>query len=144
VNSMILPVTERDELVWAQMCVELWEDNSVENMLNERADGELENEFLYYLADEAVAFLSLSLRYDYVEGTDSSPVGYIEGIYVREAYRHKGIAKELIEFAKEWSSERGCSELASDCVITNEDSRKFHNNVGFKEANTIVCFTMEI
>jgi len=137
---MIVSVSETNELIWAQMCVELWSDNTVADILQERTD----NEFLYYINDQAAAFINLSLRHDYVEGTESSPVGYIEGIYVREEFRHRGIAKALVEFAKEWSRDHGCTELASDCIITNDVSRQFHNNVGFKEANTIVCFTMEV
>ena len=142
---MIIPVSETNVTVWAQMCVELWPEATVSAMIEEHTDGHLGNEFIYCTPEnQPAAFISLALRYDYVEGTDSSPVGYIEGIYVREAYRHKGIARELIGFAKEWSRSKGCTELASDCIIENEISRKFHNKVGFKEANTIVCFTMEL
>ena len=93
---------------------------------------------------EAAAFVSFSVRSDYVEGTKSSPVGYLEGIYVKPNYRKQGIARKMTEFAAKWSAERGCAELASDCLLENEESRKFHNSIGFKEANTIVCFTMDI
>jgi aminoglycoside 6'-N-acetyltransferase I len=79
-----------------------------------------------------------------VEGTSSSPVGYLEAIYVKPEFRNQGIAKKLVDFAKNWSIERGCSELASDCELDNEISRKFHNKIGFEEANTIVCFTMDL
>ena len=92
----------------------------------------------------AVAFMSLSLRHDYVEGTDSSPVGYLEGIYVKPDFRKSGIAAEMVEFAKEWVVSKGCTELASDCELDNEDSRLFHSKIGFEEANRIVCFVMKI
>ncbi len=36
------------------------------------------------------------MRTDYVEGTESSPVGYLEGIFVKEEYRKNGYAKELL------------------------------------------------
>lgn len=36
------------------------------------------------------------LRHDYVEGTESNPVGYLEGIFVVEKERKQGIAKELL------------------------------------------------
>ena len=35
----------------------------------------------------AVGFAQCGLRRDYVEGTDSSPVGYLEGIFIKEEYR---------------------------------------------------------
>lgn len=135
---MIVPVSKTNELEWAKLCTALWSDAT--DILNERSD----SEFLYYIGDEAVAFINLALRHDYVEGTEHSPVGYVEGIYVKPQYRNKGIARKLIEFAKDWSNGHGCYELASDCEITNIDSRAFHNKIGFDEVNTIVCFKMNI
>ena len=72
-----------------------------------------------------------------------NPVGYIEGIYVEPEYRNKGIARELIEFSRQWSKEKGCAEMGSDCYLSNEVSRKFHNAVGFEEAGVIVHFVMK-
>jgi aminoglycoside 6'-N-acetyltransferase I len=113
-------------------------------MLKERKNCELPNEYLYTVDDKAVAFISLSLRHDYVEGTDSSPVGYLEGIYVKPNFRGRGIAAELVGFAKEWAVSQGCSQLASDCELDNEDSRLFHGKIGFEEANRIICFKMAL
>jgi len=142
--AVIVPVTIENEKDWAELCVALWSDNTMEAMLVERESGELPNEYLYFVEIEAVAFMSLSLRHDYVEGTDSSPVGYLEGIYVKPDFRGRGIASALVDFAKEWAISQGCSELASDCELDNEDSRLFHNNIGFEEANRIICFTMDL
>jgi len=141
---MIVPVSIENESKWAELCVALWSDNVVEDMLEERRNGELQNEFLYMADDEAVAFMSLSLRYDYVEGTDSNPVGYLEGIYVKPDFRGRGIAAKLVGFAKEWAISQGCSELASDCELDNESSRLFHGKIGFEEANRIICFKMDL
>lgn len=141
---MIVPVLKDNRNIWAELCVELWSGDTVESFLKDKQNNSYENEFLYMIEDEAAGFINLSLRHDYVEGTESSPVGYIEGIYVKPQFRNQGIAKQLVEYAKKWSAEKGCSELASDCILENDDSRKFHNRIGFKEANTIVCFTMKI
>ena len=141
---MIACVSEDNQHLWAELCVSLWPDNTVESFLDERARGGYQNEFLYFVDGEAAGFVSLSLRHDYVEGTKSSPVGYLEGIYVKPEYRKQGISRKMVEYAKKWSAEQGCAEFASDCRIENEESRKFHNKIGFREANTIVCFTMRI
>jgi len=141
---MIVPVTKENENIWAELCVALWPHCKIDEMLELRGGKEYKNEFLYSRENEFIAFISLSIRNDYVEGTDSSPVGYVEGIYVKPAHQSKGIARELVEFAKSWSRENGCAELASDCLVENEDSRAFHNKIGFKEANTVVCFTMKL
>ena len=141
---MIVPVTKENERIWAELCVALWPDNSIDDMLKERDLGNLPNEFLYIYNGEALAFISLSLRNDYVEGTDSSPVGYLEGIYVKPEWRGKGIGRELVEFAKSWSRDQGCFQLASDCELDNKSSEIFHNKMGFKEANRIICYTMDL
>ena len=49
-----------------------------------QSDGAL---FLAYDGHVAVGFAQCQLRGDYVEGTDTSPVGYLEGIYVDPAFR---------------------------------------------------------
>lgn len=94
--------------------------------------------------DGYCGFVQVSLRTDYVEGSNSSPVGYIEGIYITEAYRKQGIAKRLIQAAESWAKEKGCKELASDCELENQLSIDFHNKIGFEEANRIVCFIKPI
>ena len=141
---MIVSVTNSNENEWAKLCNALWPHHTIEHFLNERANSSYRNEYLYIINDEAAAFMSLSVRNDYVEGTKSSPVGYLEGIYVKPDYRKQGIARKMVEFAKKWSAERGCREFASDCLLENDISRKVHNSIGFKEANIIVCFTMDI
>ena len=118
--------------------------------------GELKKEFMQYLEkndtviyvcyleNEIIAFAQCQLRYDYVEGTDSSPVGYLEGIFVDEEYRHNGYAKELLSKCEKWAKEKHCTEFASDCEINNEISLQFHLSMGFEEANRIICFRKDI
>jgi aminoglycoside 6'-N-acetyltransferase I len=143
-TCMIIPVSKRHEEAWAELCAALWPETAKEELLRERALGNLPHEYLYLVDGGAIAFMSLSLRRDYVEGTESSPVAYLEGIYVKPEHRGKGIARELVEFAKEWALKNGCSELASDCELENKESELFHKKVGFQEANRIICFTMPL
>ncbi len=141
---MIIKVNDENELYWAQMCSDLFSQNSIDVFINERKLGKFCNEYLYCIDDEFVGMLSLSIRNDYVEGTNSSPVGYIEGIYIKNDYRNKGIAKKFINFAKKWAIDNNCFELASDCELGNPDSYEFHKKMGFEEANRIVCFKMDL
>ena len=80
------------------------------------------------------------LRHDYVEGCGTSPVGYLEGVSVREGYRHRGIAGRLVSECEQWAREKGCAEFASDCELTNTASLGFHLGIGFQEENRIICF----
>lgn len=85
-----------------------------------------------------------SLRHDYVEGTEGSPVGYLEGIYVDENKRGLGVARALLSAAQTWARKMGCREFASDCELDNTQSLKFHLACGFEEANRIICFVKEL
>lgn len=125
----------------------LWPDNEVIELQKEFKHILSSEEALILLGydkDEVIAFAQCQLRHDYVEGTDNSPVGYLEGIYVKEAYRSKGLAKELLGECEKWAKDKGCSEFASDCELDNMDSLKFHLRAGFEEANRIICFTKRI
>lgn len=136
-----------DKNVLARMAVRVWENNEVAD-LEKEFEGFITSEdsvcYLKYADGRPVGFAQCGLRRDYVEGTESSPVGYLEGIFVEEGYRCKGYARELLKECQSWAKAKGCTEFASDCEITNEDSLRFHLAVGFIEANRIICFTKNI
>lgn len=144
---MISKATKTDVACVAEMAVMMWDSNSIEGLVRE-FETMLENEecaiYIYRIDNMPVGFAQCGLRHDYVEGTESSPVGYLEGIFVREEYRKKGYARELLAECEKWTKEKGCSEFASDCELTNDVSLDFHMNMGFTEANRIICFTKRI
>ena len=96
--------------------------------------------FLAMQGAEAVGFAQCQLRRDYVEGARTSPVAYLEGIYVRAPFRHQGIARALVAACENWSTARGCRELASDCELGNPVGIACHQAMRFQEVNRIVCF----
>ena len=144
---MIQKAEAKDLPMITELACKLWPDHTVEEMRAEfteiiaKIDAAF---FLAYAEDMPVGFAQCQLRYDYVEGTGSSPVGYLEGIYVAEEYRKHGIARELLTACEGWAKEKGCTEFASDCELENTQSLQFHLNVGFEEANRIICFTKKI
>lgn len=93
---------------------------------------------------QPIGFAQCSLRHDYVEGTSSSPVGYLEGIFVLPEYRRRGIAHKLLDACQEWTKLQGCRQFASDCTLGNDDSLHFHLACGFAEANRIICFVKQL
>lgn len=140
---MVKAADNNDLHIAAGLAAELWDDNKLE--LLEQFKDIMNNKnvlfLLKYVGDIPVGFAQCQLRNDYVEGTDSSPVGYLEGIFIKEEYRKNGYAKELLEACQQWSKKQGCREFASDCELNNSDSLNFHMKVGFTEANRIICFT---
>lgn len=144
---MVRQAGKEDTFELARLAIQMWEDNGIEE-LAEHFEGLVASEeaacFLKYVNDVAVGFAQCQLRHDYVEGTETSPVGYLEGILVEEAFRHKGYAKELLRECEKWAKSKGCTEFASDCELENEESLRFHMAMEFEEANRVICFRKSI
>ncbi len=100
--------------------------------------------FVAYEDQRAVGFAQCELRSDYVEGTTTSPVGYLEGIYVKPEYQKQGIAKQLLVQCENWARQMGCQEFGSDCTLDNEASYQFHLAEGFQEVNRLITFTKKL
>jgi len=143
----IVEATEADVEPWTGLGLLLWPDHSFHEM-RETFSGilkaERETAFLCKVGQEYAGFINVSIRVDYVEGSNSTPVGFVEGIYVKEAYRKQGIAKRLIARGEMWAKAQGCTEMGSDIEQHNTTSYDFHTTVGFREANRIICFIKEI
>ena len=122
-------------------------DNTLDK-LREEADEHLRSGkwavFLALDGDATVGFCEISLRNDYVEGTEGGTVGYIEGVFILPEYRSQHIAKELLAHGESWSLENGYAEIASDCVIDNTDSLRFHLKVGFTEVSRNIHFVKKL
>ena len=96
--------------------------------------------FLALSADgRGIGFAEVSLRSDYVNGCETSPVTFPEGIYVRPAFRRHGVARLLCEAAQRWGQSTGCTELGSDALIDSV-SHEMHRHLGFQETERVVYF----
>lgn len=144
---MIRKADREDVRILGELASCLWPNHTAEEMeaeMEELLKQEKTAAFLAFAGDLAVGFAQCGLPCDYVEGTESSPVGYLEGIYVAEKARGSGIAGRLLSACEEWAKEKGCTEFASDCELSNEGSYGFHLHMGFQEANRIICFTKKL
>ena len=144
---MIKRATKEDAITLAKLAIQMWEDNILEELAEEFAELVRSEDaacFLKYVEEDAVGFAQCQLRHDYVEGTDTSPVGYLEGIFVAEKFRNAGFAKELLQVCEDWAKEKGCTEFASDCELDNTESFSSHMAMEFEEANRVICFRKEI
>lgn len=144
---MIRKATRRDAERITEMGLLLWPDSSRDKLLEEmqtfleKEDGAI---FLAWEEEELAGFAQVQLRHDYVEGTETSPVGYLEGIYIHQQQRRKGIGQKLVRAGEQWTKEKGCSEFGSDVELDNKESYAFHLAMGFQEANRIICFAKKI
>ena len=144
---MIKSAEKSEARILAELAIQMWDDNTVpdlEKMFEDLTQSDKAVCFIKYVDNTAVGFAQCQIRTDYVEGTDTSPVSYLEGIFIVEAYRRNGYAKELLKECEKWAKEKKCSEFASDCDLDNMDSFRFHMAMGFEEANRIICFKKNI
>jgi aminoglycoside 6'-N-acetyltransferase I len=141
--TMIKQADIDDSKIVAELAILLWPDHEINDLEKEMIKSIKTDHgaiFIYFSETIPVGFAQSGLRNDYVEGTESSPVGYLEGIFVKAEYRNRGIGKKLLIQCEEWAKNKGCSEFASDCELNNTESLKFHLQHGFEEANRIICF----
>ena len=142
----IVKAEVKDASEVARLSLQLWPEHDIKEMeLEFRELIQMDDEAVFLaLEGEAVGFAQCQLRRDYVEGTQSSPVGYLEGIFVARPCRNRGYARALLAACQDWARARGCTEFASDCELTNSESLAFHLRMGFLEANRIICFTKRL
>ena len=145
--QMVREAEERDLDKVAELAALMWTGHSAGELRNEFSEILLRGNarfFLKYEGDVSAGFAYCQLRSDYVEGTKTSPGGYLEGIFVRENCRGRGYGAELLAECEKWARANGCREFASDCEIDNLDSLRFHMAMKFSEANRIICFSKKL
>lgn len=141
----ILACTSVDQDGWLRLRQALWPDCPAHEHLAEmraflRAP-EKYAQFLAYGEDgEAAGFAEAALRTDYVNGTESSPVAFLEGLYILPEYRRQGWGRALVDAVTAWARSSRCSELASDALLDNEASHRMHRALGFEETERVVFF----
>jgi aminoglycoside 6'-N-acetyltransferase I len=85
-------------------------------------------------------FLEVDLR-SHADGCNPSrPVGYVEGWYVSEDHRQRGIGRKLLAAAEDWARSQGCVEIASDTWIDNEVSQRVHEALAYEVVDRCVHY----
>lgn len=140
----IRAVNEQTLSIWVSFASQVWQTK--EQVLIEKfSNNGFPFEFLYYSqSEEPIAWISLSLRHDYVEGCQAGPIAYLEGIFISPNYRSQGISEELMHFAKGWAKSQGISQLGSDTELDNLLSQNFHIKHGFREVSRTVHYIRDL
>lgn len=130
---------------WARLRAALWPDDPAEAHraeLAQRLTGEGERLAAFVALGPAgeAGFAEASIRHDYVNGCDTSPAAFLEGIYVDPAHRRRGVARALCAAVAAWGAAAGCSELASDADLASTASHAMHRALGFSETERVVFF----
>lgn len=92
---MIRQAEKTDISLLAGLAVQLWPAHTVSELENEFENIMRSGDAAFFILfdnGKPAGFAQCQLRRDYVEGAQSSPVGYLEGIFVAENYRKKDMA----------------------------------------------------
>jgi aminoglycoside 6'-N-acetyltransferase I len=99
-----------------------------------------ERVFVWEQQDQGLGgFISFSIR-PWAEGCESTPVPYIEGLWVAPHLRKSGVATKLVAAVEEWCVRNGFNELGSDIEVNNEISQKMHTSLGFEPTMRLQFF----
>jgi aminoglycoside 6'-N-acetyltransferase I len=132
-----------DRMAWAQMRAALWPDESAPahaQAIDEILASSDVWGFIAGAADGSVAgFAEVAIR-KYANGCDTTPVAFLEGIWVKPQMRRRGIAAQLVAHAESFLAARGFRELGSDTQIDNAASQAAHLAWGFSETERVVYF----
>ena len=133
----------------ARLRAALWPESSAEehaqellSILDGKAPGQLPLIELVaeYRSKELVGFAEVGLR-SHADGCDAAhAVGYLEGWYVAESHRNRGIGRKLLQAAEDWARKQDCKEMASDALLENELSQCVHEALGFEEVDRCVRY----
>lgn len=117
---MIRKAAKEDVICIAEMASMMW-DSHLEELIAEFGavlDDEECAIYLYCTGNMPIGFAQCGLRHDYVEGAESSPVGYLEGIFIQEAVK------------------MGCSQMNIGIVEENVKLRKWYEAHGVERTGT--------
>ena len=134
---------------WLRLRQALWPDSTREQHLAEMTaflsnPARFRQFIAYSRSREAVGLAEASIRSDYVNGTESSPVAFLEGLYVVPQARRQGVGASLVAAVADWARAAGCRELASDAALENSISHVVHLALGFEETERVVFFRRKL
>jgi aminoglycoside 6'-N-acetyltransferase I len=145
----IRPAHLQDCAPLARMRAALWPDSATKQHAQEvtlilQGNATSTLPVIYLVAETTdqvlVGFLEAGLR-SHADGCDPTrAVGFIEGWYVAEGHRQRGVGRKLMAAAEEWARDQGCIEMASDTWIDNNLSQCVHEALGYTVVDRCVHY----
>src|SRR6516225_3452385 len=143
----LAPPADAEDPRWLALRLRLWPEGTEADHRDGMADSLARGHFVMLALSPdgaAAGFVEASKRHDYVNGTSSSPVAFLEGLYVEPNFRRKGVARSLVGAVESWARAERLCELASDSPLSNTDAHTAHRALGFDETERVVYFRREV
>ena len=136
-----------DRAEWLRMRRALWDDCPDDHQVREMGEileSDTEEVFVAERPGGGLCgFVEAAIR-PWAIGCEVRPVGYVEGWYVDEDVRRRGVGRALVEAAEAWARSKGCRQMASDAELWNDVSHRAHGAVCYREVARLVLFTKDL
>ena len=146
-DVVVAAAREADRQAWAALRGTLWSHASLAEHAGEIDQLLRDRDAIGLVAridGEVAGFAEATLRHDYVNGCSSSPVAFLEGLFVAARWRRRGAAAALVAGVAGWARTRGVRELASDASLDNAVGQALHVALGFAETERVVFFRRDL
>ena len=135
-------VMHEDKAEWFRMRKGIWPEAPDDYMTFDMDELLADENYLVIFAcdgERPIGLTEAQIR-EYAEGGETSPIGYLEGWFVQDEYRGRGIVSIMTRAAEEWVRGKGCTEVASDTWLDNEPSIRAHLKMGYIEVERLVHY----
>ena len=139
----VRPFEACDHESWARMRSALWPDQTPDDMARWLATDTTVTLVAVLPDGTLCGFVEVDER-PFAEGCETSPVAYVEGLYVEPEARRRGVAVALLYTAERWARDRGYREIASDADPENVASHRTHVRAGFFVAGRAVLYARRL
>ena len=92
---------------------------------------------------EIIGLVELSAR-NTVDGCLTSPVAYLNGLYIMPEHRGLGQGTAVMHLILDWAAKRGYRELATDAELVNVRAQNFYKKLGFEEVDRVVSYKIKL
>ena len=137
---VIRAVEAGDRAEWLRLRLALWPDSAPEQEASEMdallagyPSPTLMAAFVAPRPEGGLCGLVEVSIHESAPGCETDRVGYLEGWYVDEDWRGRGLGRALVEQAEAWARAAGCREMASDTTPAYPLSPAAHEALGYTE-----------
>ena len=145
---VLVPPRDSRDRAWLALKSALFPDRPESEHLEDMAASLARSHYLRLALVAATGtpagYVEAARRTDYVNGTTSSPVAFVEELYVAPEFRRRGVARALMDSVVQWARLEGCTELASDSFLDNTTAHAAHRALGFEETERVVYFRRSV
>ena len=110
-----------------------------EEMRNVHTSNDWNCWFITDLDGEVIGLVEVSIR-NIVDGCLTSPVPYLEGLFIMPDHRALGLGTAVMEMLIDWAAGKGYQEFATDTELKNSRAQEFYEKLAFEEVDKVVVY----